>query len=167
MINYFFGFLLAIASVSCKSQKVVQEAPQHTTVLYLPTYYREAGIIFHKEYAAGIEMKDLQYRYTPSKEDIMQTERIFQQQYHIVEKKSLDTKVYFDKWVRQYVGLVDKEGNKNIIVQLVNNTDRKKIDKLLGKDWRNTFIVMLSDSFYQVSTRFRINLDKNEMSTNL
>lgn len=56
----------------------------------------------------------------------MQTEWIFQQQYNIVEKKTLDTKAYFDKWVWQYVGLVDKEGNKNIIVQLVNNTDRKK-----------------------------------------
>ena len=76
-------------------------------------------------------------------------------------------KKLFCHWVRQYVGFIDSNGNKNIIVQFIDNTKPRKINRLLGKNWEDVFIIMLADSFYKVSTIIRINIDTGEMSDKL
>ncbi len=135
--------------------------------VHLPDYYKEKGVIFSKDYVVGIEMKELQSRYTPTIDDVTKAEQIFSKKYNEVQKANVDTKKFFCHWVRQYVGFIDINGNKNIIVQFIDNTKPNKINRLLGKDWENVFIIMLADSFYKVSTIFRINIDTGEMSTQL
>lgn len=137
------------------------------TVIHLPAYYKEKGVIFSKDYLVGIEMRKLQSRYTPTKEDIIRAEKIFSNKYNEVQKSNVDTKTFFCLWVRQYVGLIDINGNKNIIVQLIDNTRPRKVNRLLGKNWETVFVIMLSDDFYKISTRFRINIDTGEMSDQL
>lgn len=137
------------------------------TVIRLPAYYKEKGVIFSKDYLVGIEMRKLQSRYTPTKEDIIRAEKIFSDKYNEIQKSNVDTKTFFCAWVRQYVGLIDTNGNKNIIVQLIDNARPRKVNRLLGKNWETVFIIMLSDSFYSISKRFRINIDTGEMSDNL
>lgn len=136
-------------------------------IIHLPTYYKEEGVIFRKDYVVGIEMRNSQSRYTPTKDDITKAEEIFNDKYNEMGKTDIDTKKNFCHWIRQYVGLIDSNGNKNIIVQLIDNTKPKKINQLLGKNWETVFVLMLSDNFYAVSKRFKINIDAGDISDKL
>lgn len=150
-----------------KAQGNNVDASHQFSVVYLPEYYKEKGIIFSEDYGVGIEMRNLQSRYTPTKDDIIKAEKIFQNKYNEIRKANVDTKKFFCRWVRQYVGLIDINGTKNIVVQLVENTKPRKINRLLGKGWETVFVVMLTDDFYKVSTRYRVNIDTEEISENL
>jgi hypothetical protein len=167
MKNYLLIFIYTVCVVfTGLSQKGDTTIKNYSTV-YLPKYYKEKGVIFNKDYVVGIDMRDFKSRYTPTIDDITKAEEIFNKQYDEVQKTNIDTKVFFCHWVRQYVGLVDSSGNKNIIVQLINNNKPGKINRMLGKDWESVFIIMLADEFYAVSTRFRINIDTHTMTTKL
>lgn len=166
MKNYLYIILFIGLGFSCKSQRVLEKNSQ-IEIVHLPQYYREDGAIFSKDYPVGIEMKNFQYRYTPSIEDITKAEAILSSGYSEIPDNKIDSFSVLKRWVRQYVGLIDTSGNKNIIVQLINNTKPRKIKNLLGKGWKQSFVIMLSDSFYEVSTRFRINIDRGSISTEL
>lgn len=135
------------------------------SIVHLPDYYKEKGVIFSKNYIVGIEMQNMQSRYTPTKDDIAKAETILNDTYNKVQNTNIDIKTFFCHWVRQYIGLIDNNGNKNIIVQLIDNTKPGRINRLLGKGWETVFIVMLSDNFYAVSRRFKINIDTGEISS--
>lgn len=137
------------------------------SVIYLPSYYKEKGVIFNKDYVVGVEMQNFKLRYTPTKDDIIKAEQIFNQKHNEAQKATVDTKVFFCHWVRQYVGFIDTNGDKNILLQLIDNTKARKINRLLGKNWETVFTIMLSDSFYSVSKRVRINIDRSEISDKL
>lgn len=137
------------------------------TIVHHPEYFKEEGVIFGKDYDAGILISDLQYRFTPDDNDTRKADSLFNEQYNQVQKSNINTRDHFCNWVRQYLGLVDRNGHKNIIMQLVNNKKPRKINKLLGHGWQKNFTIMLGDEFYSVSTRFRINIDTGEMSTEL
>jgi len=137
------------------------------TIIYLPQYYKEKGVVFCKDYAVGIDMKDKKYRYTPTINDIKKAEDIFNKEYNSLSKTGVDVKDYFNCWVRHYVGLMDSSGRKNIIIQLINNKKRSKIKRLLGKGWETTFAVMLADSFYEISTIVSVSIDTGEATYEL
>ncbi len=153
--------------ITAKAQNNNADTGKKVNIVYLPDYYKGKGIVFSGDYAVGIDMTNKRYRYTPSKEDISKAEEIFSTQYNQLQQTNINVKDFFCCWVRQYIGLVDSNGNKNIIVQLVNNKNPMKIRRLLGKDWEKVFTIMLADSFYAVSNRFRINIDKVEMAAGL
>lgn len=158
----FFGTIL----MSSAQDNNIDTSRQYN-IIHLPAYYKEKGVIFSKDYVVGIDMRNLQSRYTPTKDDVIKAEKIFNDKYNEVQKTNIDTKTFFCHWVRQYVGLIDTKGNKNVIVQLIDNTKPRKINKLLGRGWETVFEIMLADSFYSVSTRFRINIDTDELSEKL
>jgi hypothetical protein len=149
------------------AQESTRVASQKFTVVSLPVFYKEKGVIFDNDYVVGIEMHDMRSRFTPSTNDITKAEGIFIDKYNEVQKANVDTKSYFFHWVRQYVGVIDKNNTKNIIVQLINNKKRIKTNHLLGKGWEDNFVIMLADSFYSISKRFKINIDTGEMYTEL
>lgn len=159
LVSIFFG----IISISNAQHNNIKASNQFI-VIQLPDYYKENGVVFNKDYVVGIEIKNLQSRFTPTKEDIIKTEHIFTQKYSDIGNANVDTKAFFCCWVRQYIGLIDINGNKNIIVQLVNNTKPRKINRLIGKNWETIFVTMLSDDFYKASKRFRLNIDTAEIS---
>ncbi|WP_343673617.1 hypothetical protein [Chitinophaga sp.] len=158
--------VLAGGFFSCRAQTKIDTVKQFE-IVELPGYYKEKGIIFNEEYLVGIDMKDKKYRFTPTVEDIKNVEEIFIKQYNQVQQTNIDTKDFFCHWVRQYVGFIDNNGKKNIILQLINNKRPGKINRLLGRGWETNFVVMLSDDFYAVSTCYRVNIDTGEMTTSL
>lgn len=167
MKSHLLFFMLLVGTIiNCQAQSNI-DTTKKFNVVRLPDYYKVPGVIFGKDYVVGIDMKQLQSRYTPTLADITKVEETFNKKYNELQKTNVDTKAFFCRWVRQYVGLIDSNGNKNIIVQLINNTKPRKINRLLGKDWESIFIIMLADSFYKVSTRFRINIDTGDMTTEL
>ena len=169
MKNYLLFFLCVVwaSAIAAQTKKNINSTNKKCAIVYLPNYYKEKGVIFDKDYVVGIDMRTLKYRYTPTIDDVTKAEEIFSKQYNQLQGKDVDVKKFFCHWVRQYVGLVDSSGNKNIIVQLINNAKPRKINRLLGKDWETDFVIMLSDSFYDVSTIFRINIDTDQITTEL
>jgi hypothetical protein len=119
------------------------------------------------DYVVGIEMHDMRSRFTPSINDITKAERIFSDKYNEVQKTNVDTKSYFSHWVRQYVGLVDSNGNKNIIVQLIDDTKKRKMIRKLGKNWETSFVIIFADPNPELGIIFRINIDTGNMTMNL
>ena len=160
--NIFLLIFFVGQIMTCQSQNNV-DTTKKNNVVYMPEYYKEKGVIFSENYDVGIKMKNLKHRYTPTIHDIAKLEDIFAKKYNEIENTNIDTKNIFSLWVRQYVGLIDSNGNRNIIVQLIDNKKPRKINKLLGKNWEDVFIIMLSDSFYEVSTIYRINIDTGDM----
>ena len=120
MKNYLFFTVFVIGTmITAKAQNNITDTAKQFKVVQLPNYYKEKGIIFSKDYTVGIDMRNKKYRYTPTMDDISKAEEIFNKQYNQLQKTNVDTKKFFCHWVRQYVGLVDSNGNKNIIVQLI------------------------------------------------
>ncbi|HSZ33164.1 MAG TPA: hypothetical protein VK772_07625 [Puia sp.] len=158
-----FTICFAFTSLSQKSDSALK----NYNVVHLPNYYKEVGVIFNKNYAVGIEMSNFQSRYTPIIDDVTKAEEIFNRKYNEVQKTNVDTKVFFSRWVRQYVGLIDSNGNKNIIVQLIDNTAPRKINSKLGKHWETDFMIYFSDPHPGLGILFRINIDTGEMTTKL
>jgi hypothetical protein len=156
-----------IISLPNKAQNSNLDTSHQFNIVHLPIYYKAKGIIFSKDYKVGIEMSNEKSRYSPSIEDISKLEEIFSKKYNEAQKSNVNTKYFFRHWVRQYIGLIDYNGNKNIIVQLINNTKPHKVCRLLGKKWEEIFVIILADSFYAISTRFRINIDTEEVTTEL
>jgi hypothetical protein len=136
-------------------------------IVHLPEYYKEEGIVFNKSYKIAVDITNIQSRYSPTESDIKKAEEIFMKKYNGIQKDSINVSSYFASWVRQYVGVIDKNNNKNLIVQLINNKNRNKTNRLLGKGWEDNFVIMLADSFYSISKRFKINIDTGEISTEL
>ena len=149
------------------AQEITKVASQKFTVVFLPEFYKEKGIIFDNDYVVGIEMHDMQSRFTPSTNDITKAERIFIDKYNEVQKANVDTKSYFSHWVRQYVGLIDSNGNKNIIVQFIDNTKKRKLVRKLGKNWETSFVIYFADPYPGLGIIFKINIDKGNMTTSL
>jgi hypothetical protein len=149
-----------------KAQNNGVDTSYQFTVIHLPDYYKGKGVIFNKDYVVEIKISNLQYRYTPTKEDVIKAEEILNEKYNWIRirKANVDTRTFFNCWVRQYVGLIDINGNKNIIVQLIDNAKSNKVNRLLGKGWETTFIIMLSDDFYKISAIAWINIDTGEIS---
>jgi hypothetical protein len=154
-------FFLTTVSIS-EAQR--NEKDSAFTSVDLPNHFREGGVIFNKDYNVGIVMKSVQRRYTPTENDILSVEMILSNHMYNVQKDNLIAKPIFYHWVRQYIGLIDTNGNKNIIVQLVDNSNPRKMNRLLGKNWQCNFAVMLSDDFYRLSKRYQVNINTKEVS---
>jgi hypothetical protein len=144
-----------------------QLANTKAVVVYMPSHYKEKGVIFDKDYIIGIDMVNLKHRYTPTIDDVTKTEEIFNNKYNELQGKNVDVKKFFRCWVRQYVGLTDSSGNRNIIVQLIENKKPQKINKLLGKNWETDFVIYFSDPHPSLGILFRINIDTGQMTTQL
>ena len=135
--------------------------------VYLPDYYKEVGVIFNKYYTVGIKMSNFQSRYTPTIDDVKKMEEIFYKNYNDVQKENVDTKVFFRHWIRQYFGLIDISGDKNIIVQLIDNTTPRKLNHKLGKHWETDFLIYFSDPNPGRGILFKININTGEMTKEL
>jgi hypothetical protein len=150
-----------------KAQKYEIDSSHRCSVVHVKDYYDEKGVIFEKDYRVGIEMQNLQTRYTPKIEDIKKAEKIFGNKYNGIVSANSNPKTSFYHWVRQYIGLIDSAGNRNIVMQLINNTKPRRVRRILGKGWETTFVIILSDDFYRISKRLRINIDTGEMTDQL
>lgn len=169
MKNYLLFFLCVVwaSAIAAQTKKNIYSTNKKCAIVYLPNYYKEKGVIFDKDYVVGIDMRTLKYRYTPTIDDVTKAEEIFSKQYNQLQGKDVDVKKFFCHWVRQYVGLVDSSGNKNIIVQFIENGKPRKMNRLLGKDWETDFVIYFSDPFPGLGILFRINIDTGEMTTKL
>lgn len=119
----------------------------------LNNYYKYSGNIFKAEYRPWFEISESKERYTPSEDDIIKAENIFLNTYNEKDDKQLvnfkEGKSYkrkYYKWRRNYLGYLDGDGNKVIIIHLINFTHRKKASAKY-EEWGKEIIIGYGEWF--------------------
>ena len=125
--------------------KQTSDTPKGINVITLPDYYKQKGIVFTEAYDLKIDIGNIKKRFTPSIDEIKKAEDIFFRDYAVVTKQNIDTKKYFYNYLRQYVGYIDCFGNKNLMMQIIDNSKPGKMHRILGKNWEKRYMVYLSD----------------------
>ena len=151
----YISTILFFVLFSCCSQGKQEKGKQYKEI-NLKEYYSESGIIFNKEYAISSLLKNIKYRYSPDIEDVKKAEDKF-----FMSLKAINSTNNYSKWVRQYVGYIDKNENKNIVISFINNSQPRKVVRLLGKNWKWDYVEMLSDEFYKINYYYVVNIDIN------
>lgn len=137
-----------------------------TSKLPVPTFGKKSSverrgndIIFDKDYMVGIELTNIKDRFTPSFDEIDSIKIL-------VRNKNIWNSLFPEKSsINQYFGFIDKSDRKFIVVQIVNNKNPKKVNRLLGSNWEYDFVLMLSDEFYSISNRFKIDIENKSLYT--
>lgn len=130
--------------------------------------FKYDGIVFDSSYSPRILIKALNKRYNPDTSDIFFAERIFIEKYATFSRKfDLQVKNHFYKYVRQYLGYIDNNGDKNIIINLIDNTNRWRTNRILGKGWKEHFVIYFSEERILKNISVRVNLSKQELFNDL
>lgn len=106
-------------------------------------------------------------RYTPTIDEVRTAEKIFRSEYNKVTGDATDPGVYYAKFVRQYVGYIAPNGEKKVLIQLVNNKKPRKTNQVLGKGWSDHFVRVTSNDIVAIMAFFVANLDSGKLSTDL
>ena len=104
------------------------------------TYIKEKGYngyIFNKEHFIFMSVEDQRERYTPTKENIAQVEKLLNDSINYILKnqnqcKPPINKKTLKKYRRQYVGFLTKDNDIIIWINFINNKDTS--DKELSED---------------------------------
>lgn len=148
----------------CQSNKI--DSSSNSEVVHLPEYYQGEGVIFNENYDVQFSITNIRNRYSPSINDIQKAEEILSEKYNELRGTNIDFKRKFRKYLRQYVGLIDLSGKRNIIVQILDTSKKRKFKKAVGKSYREKF-VMIFDAQWLKSQIFKINLDLDTITTQL
>lgn len=162
MKNISFIFTLLFISINLHA-KQTSDTTKGINVISLPDYYKQKGIVFTEAYDLKIDLGKIKKRFTPSIDEIKKAEDIFFRDYATVTKQRIDTKKYFCNYLRQYVGYIDSIGNKNLMMQLIDNSKPKKIRRILGRDWEMRYIVYLSDKSPFSNIVLTVDLNKEQI----
>lgn len=164
------GVALSLCITFCTSSKrAYAQEPQR---IQLPEYYKGEGIIFPESYSHSITLQHVKERMTPTKDQVKQAEQIFIEKYNSTMgndprvlgfKPVEDVKNKFREYNRQYLGYIDQNGDKVILIQLLNFENRRKAKKNFP-NWQNEFITGFGDFYERNVTIFTVNISDKTLS---
>ncbi|MCA0238689.1 MAG: hypothetical protein LCH81_20115 [Bacteroidetes bacterium] len=132
--------------------------------------FKNESVVFTENYHPPIKLPAGTKLFTPSIQDIIQSEQILIEQYNILmkkegwqEQKNIKRKYY--KYKRQYIGFLDSKGDKKIIVNLLNFKRCKKPDANYP-NWDSEYLVGFGSYYEKNTRRYVINLDSRMISLN-
>lgn len=76
---------------------------------------------------------------------------------------SEQVKKRFWKYNRQYIGYIDGNGDKNILIHLLDFSNPRKAKKYFGKDWQTGFVSFYSESIKLSVYTYRVNLTQSKL----
>lgn len=129
--------------------------------------FKGEAIVFSDQYKLPFKHRsDMEAFYTPNDMDIIRAEDILISRCNLdipgICNKPLKIKKKYWKYNRQYLGYVDKSGNRLIIINLLN-FKRKKWANKYYEGWQDAFFVGFGP-FYEKNTSIVIaNLDTNRL----
>lgn len=128
-----------------------------TKVISLPNYYDGKGVIFNNDYKSLVEIKDYSKSFTPSLEQIIITEKIFLKQIKNKKKFKRSAKKEFWKYYRQYIGYIKINGEKVIMVNMLNFRKKNKAKKAF-ENWKEDYIVAFGEFYEENLFSYIVNL---------
>lgn len=135
-----------------------------------PKHFKGYSIAFTKEYKANISIQEFKGQFTPTKENIDSAEAIFIQRYEadINQKEAYimthDPVKFYRYYKRQYMGLIAQNGDKLILMQMLNvPKPRKKNLEDYYENWENVYILGTGDFYERNTVPFIVNLTTGEL----
>lgn len=130
------------------------------------------GVIFDSTYKVPIVIRDIAGRFTPNETDITAAEKLLITQYNAANQETEsrkgtpvinDVKKYFWKFNRQYIGVIDKAGDKNLIIHLFDYSNKRVVEKQVGESWKTNFLIVFAENLpFQIVT-YRVNINEGKL----
>ncbi len=129
------------------------------------------GAIIPKETEPGFNKKELENRFNPTIDEIIQAENGLTKNYNSTMKKDSrvngfkkikNVRSNFKDYTRQYLGYFNDKGERIIWIHLVRV---EKLKREYGKnefDWKSSIIIGCGDVFYENMTTMVFNLDNKK-----
>ena len=113
---------------------------QNIEIVRFPDYYNGCGVVFPHNYQLPIQLPEESVRYTPNEAELRQAEEVIHQQ--LVELEGLDKSFLNNvkNYNRQYVGFLNNERKKIVIIQLLNFKSKKAKDYFEG--WQKEYPIL-------------------------
>jgi hypothetical protein len=146
---------------------------QDTDLIRIDSIYSECGVIFPASYNLSIEISGLAKRFTPTIEEVKAAEQIFITQFENLDHSKsnfpnafqiTNAKDYFRKFIRQYIGYEDVQGNRNILIHLIDNRSPRKVRREIGANWKDKFIVIFAQPMPFQILIYRVNLSQRTLN---
>lgn len=165
------SLLVNVLKGNCQKYEQVPKSNK-STVIQNKKLFKYYGVIFDSSYEAAIKIKDIVGRFTPTEADISLAEDIFVTQFNLSNSrsperknaKSIDNvKEYYQFFNRQYIGYIDQMGDKNIIIQFFDFSNKKKVKRIVGDSWRRVFLGVLAENPPFETLFYRANITKKQL----
>ena len=129
--------------------------------------FKGNAVVFKETYTPPILLPSNIERFSPSDDEIVLAESILLERYNIDfewSNKIKNVKKKYWKYNRQYLGYIDSQGNKKIIISLMNFKRKKEALKKF-EGWEKTFVVGFG-SYYETNLRiFVADLSLHKLSS--
>jgi hypothetical protein len=164
--------LLLFFIMFCNSSCLKLPSSGNAKIFRNNNLYKCYGIIFDSSYKLEIEVTNLRKRIALNDEDIFLVEKIFVESYTATNqsvKERADAlfvnnpKDFFWKYNRQYVGYIDKDGHKNVLLLLFDYANKRKVNKEIGNGWVDNLVIVLADKMPFNVILYRVDLTLKKM----
>ena len=128
--------------------------------------FKGKAIVFEENYKPPIKLPSNIERFSPSDEEIILAESLLFERYNTDISRSIkikNVKKKYWKYNRQYLGYIDSQGNKQIIVKLLNFKRKKKALELF-EGWENGYFVGFGEDYEKNIRRFVVDLTLHKIS---
>ncbi len=151
---------------------VMAQAQDSTIVLknfrHIHKKFFNAGVIFSKDVKYTVLDYDFDKRYTPTIDDIIKAELIFYKKYNLYAMQNKWIYYYeivpnvrkkFKRWNRQYIGYINKKGEKIIIMHLLNFNIKIIANKRFA-NWEKKIVIGTGRYYGRNMDIYYINIDR-------
>jgi hypothetical protein len=164
--------LLSTDNLYCQDN-TGEHAPT-SRIIRLDNFYSCYGVVFDSVCSLPIEIRNMKNRFNPIDSEIILAELVFLAQFNKANQSNASTlgtkilpdpKSYFSKFNRQYLGFIDSNGNKNLIIHLFDYSNKHIVNKFLGDSWKNKFVIFFSENMPFDILTYRINITDSLLYT--
>lgn len=159
--------LILFGSNDLQGQVATKNDNQLSRIIKIDSLFKYYGTIFDSSYTPSIEIHNIKQRFTPNVTDIITAERIFREQYNYTNQTTESKKgarivnnvnKYFRKFNRQYIGYVDNENSRNIIIHLFDFSKKRIVRKYVGDSWKKSLVIVLADKLPFEIVTYRVDI---------
>lgn len=149
-------YIISNALVFILSFSTQVRGQNQAEVIDFSNYKNIKGVVFDKTIDETIVFEDLELRYTPNRIDVFSAELYLSNE---CKKRTIRIcdRVKSKHWVRQYLGYINEEDQRVIVIQFLNFGTRKL--RKFYSDWEKGFIVSSGEYFYKNSDLYIVNID--------
>ncbi|QMU66223.1 MAG: hypothetical protein GKR88_19375 [Flavobacteriaceae bacterium] len=139
-----------------------QELQAQTKIISLSSYFKGKGVIFEKEYKSLIDIKDYEKSFTPSLEEIKIVENLFLKKIESKRKIKKTPKKEFYNYYRQYLGYINSNQEKVIMVNMLNFNKKSKAKRMF-ENWDKDYVLGFGEFYEENQFIYTINLLKKTL----
>jgi hypothetical protein len=149
-------FLALLTTLFC------HEVYSQTKIISLPNYYKGKGVIFNKDYKSLLKIDNYSKSFTPLLKEVSIVEDVFLNQIKTKKSFKKSVKKEFCNYYRQYLGYINKNNEKIIVVNMLNFRRKSKAKKNF-EDWDKEFILGFGEFYEENQFLYKVNLSKKDL----